>query len=81
VYLVYFRGGRGEDIFMMSVEDAKKFCSHPKTKGVFMGGEYIFMWTSLKNLFDNPDSELRFKPNNHSQDAIIEELGIKIYNE
>ena len=75
VYLV-FKSGRGNDIFLMTVEDAKKFCSSPKTKGQIFGGEFIFMWTSIVHLLTDDDSELKFKPDNGSQKQLLQELNI-----
>jgi len=80
VYLVFFGTGRGNDIFLMTVEDAKKFCSSPKTKGQIFGGEFIFMWTCIVNLLSDEDSELNFKPDNGSQKKLLMELDITPLN-
>lgn len=56
IALVYTatRGGKATaGHYFMCLDDAKKFCSHPKSKGVLHGNEWAFFWTSLKNYLGN----------------------------
>jgi len=80
VYLCNEKTGRGNDVFIMSIDDAKKFCNDDRTKGVYLGNKWIYMFTSLEYLLNDCDSEINFKMDNGSQQKVIEELNIKIYN-
>lgn len=71
--------------YFMRIEDAKKFCSHPKSKGVLHGNEWAFFWTSLKNYLGNfldlTEYGIDFSGfcDNGSGDALLQELGIEPY--
>lgn len=68
--------------YFMRIEDAKKFCSHPKSKGVVHGNEWAFFWTSLKNYMGNfldlTEYGIDFSGfcDNGSRDELLNELGI-----
>ncbi|MBD5406314.1 MAG: hypothetical protein HDR56_01685 [Treponema sp.] len=53
VYTATAHGKASCGHFFMKIEDAKKFCSSPKSKGVLLGNEWAFFWTSLKNYLGN----------------------------
>ncbi len=68
--------------FFMCVDDAKRFCSHPKTKGVIHGNEWAFFFTTLKNYLGNyldlTEGGIDFTNfcDNGSRNDVLRELGI-----
>lgn len=47
------KGGNPQVHFMMSEEDAMKFCQDPRTKGVLRGFRWAYHWTSVFSYLDN----------------------------
>ena len=39
------RGGRVQNLWIMTTRDAMRVCSHPKSKGRRYGGEWFYCWT------------------------------------
>lgn len=71
--------------FFMTIDDAKKFCSSPKSKGVMHGNEWAFFWTSLENYLGNfldlTEHGIDFTAfcDNGSRDDLLQELSIDPY--
>lgn len=81
--------------FMMTLEDAKKWCSSPLSRGSFLGAEWAYFFTSVKNFVNfhcwGMDSEyrtnkiwgridLRRYSDNGKWDEKIMSLGLTKYN-
>lgn len=49
VYMVHRDSLGSFPMFIMSKEDACKFCSHPLSKGVSRGHPWMFMWSLATN--------------------------------
>lgn len=82
VYTATRHGKATAGHYFMSIADAKKFCSSPKSKGIIHGNEWAFFWTSLKNYLGNfldlTEHGIDFSGfcDDGSRDALLEELGI-----
>ena len=69
------------NMFIVTIEDAMKFCSDDRTKGKLYGKEWMYVWTTaVYYLSVNDINELVFREDNGSQNHIIKELGITIFN-
>lgn len=85
VYTATRAGKATSGHYFMRISDAKKFCSHPKSKGVVHGNEWAFFWTSLKNYLGNfldlTEYGIDFSGfcDNGSRDELLDELGIEPY--
>lgn len=57
VYLVTQKGGFAGNLWLLHIEDAKKFCSDDCSKGRGnFGGEWCFMWTALSHFFNDDEA-------------------------
>lgn len=85
VYTATAHGKASCGHYFMRIEDAKKFCSSSKTKGVLHGNEWAFFWTSLKNycgnFLDLTEHGVDFTAfcDNGSRDDLLQELCIEPY--
>lgn len=76
VYMVTQAGGCATWLYVLTREDAIKFCSHPSTKGKGRGGEWLFMWTTAFTDWRDHTKEFRRKDDGRF-DKLFEELGIE----
>lgn len=86
VYLVFNSGKNGGNLYLLTKEDAIKLCSDDCSKGKIYSGEYIYMWTSLKNFINKNKCyddvpEFVFKKDNGSRKQDFERLKIKEFTE
>lgn len=94
LYTATAKGNNSGIHFMMTLEDARKWCSSELSRGVYMGAEWAYFFTSVKNFINfhcwGMDSEyrtnkkwgeidLRHYVDNGKWDKKIEELGLKKY--
>lgn len=69
--------------FMMTVEDAMRWCDSPASQGVLHGTAWAYFWTSLANyvncywMGEEPIIDLRNALDDGSWDKRIEEAGCK----
>lgn len=83
VYLVYRSGGYGGNLFILSVDDARKLCSDKCSRGFSRGGEWQFHWTTIDHFtsqnktYDGRLERFVFIPDSGKQDRDFERLGIK----
>lgn len=69
--------------YFMKIDDAKKFCSDERSKGVLHGTKWAFFWTSLANYvgcyWDLSEHGIDFSHffDNGSRDGLLAELGIE----
>jgi hypothetical protein len=79
IYIATKSGG-GQVLMVMSIEDAKKLCSHKSSKGTILGGQWMYCWTSVENyrkfspVFEFSGSRMR--ADNGSRDGLFEKIGI-----
>lgn len=73
--------------FMMTTEEAQKWCCSDLSKGVMMGTQWDYFWTSVKNfvgcywnLAENAIIDLRKHKDNGRWDAKIASLGLHKYS-
>ena len=93
VYLVtqggeYYHAHFNGNLFVLTIEDAMKFCSDDCSKGTSRGNQWIMMWTSIKkyaehnnHLGDNKHADRKKEPfvfikDTGKQDKDFERLGI-----
>ncbi|WIK62602.1 hypothetical protein [Gleimia europaea] len=68
--------------FATSVDDAQKFCSDDRTRGVLHGTQWAFMWTKASTWIqvlsdaENPVIDLDGMTDDGSRDGLIAELGV-----
>lgn len=63
--------------FMMSLADAKKWCSDSRTKGTMHGGKWAYFFFHIFTVFDNGDNRLIIGKNvtdNGKYEALLDEL-------
>lgn len=83
VYLVTKAGGWQGNLFVMKVEDAKKFCSDDCSHGQARGGYWMFQWTTLRHFvhqndqYDGRREDFEFIWDTGKQDKDFERLGIQ----
>ena len=89
VYLVTRRGGYKGNLFILRIQDAKKLCEDPCSRGMGRGGEWIFMWTTIAHFIRKDDTygdskhvgtelpRFLFLADTGKQDKDFERLGIK----
>ena len=70
--------------FMLTVEDAQKFCSDPRTAGQLYGSEWAYFYTTVREFLYRGKKELIVKKiditkivDNNSFDPLLAELGCK----
>lgn len=69
--------------FILSVEDAKKWCSLKVSSGVISGGRWAYFWTSIANYFngfmkgEEPKLDLSREVDNGTWDERIAKAGCK----
>ena len=66
VYLVTRHGGNQGNLFILTKEDAMKFCEDDCSHGRGRGGEWMFNWTSLEHFRQNTDASAQYK-NTHGK--------------
>ena len=72
------RGGKVH--FLVSRDEAMRFCSDDRTKGVYMGGKWMYCWTSVDNAFVSMNDKIvigRNVTDNGKYDDLLHELRIK----
>lgn len=94
LYTATAKGNNSGIHFMMTLEDARKWCSSELSRGVFHGTEWAYFFTSVKNFVNfhcwGMDSEyrtnkkwgvidLRHYTDNGKWDCKIASLGLKKY--
>lgn len=68
--------------FATNVDDAQKFCSDDRTRGVLHGTQWAFMWTKASTWIqvlsstDAPVMDLDGMTDDGSRDGLIAELGV-----
>ena len=79
IYQVNQEGGFSGNLYLCSLEDAKKICSSPKTKGAARGGSWCLMFTTLENFFNwNGKDTIIIKKDDGRNDELFKELGVKV---
>ena len=83
VYLVTKAGGWKGNLFILSVEDAKKLCSDKCSQGRSRNGSWMFQWTTIRHFvsmndtYDGRLNDFEFIWDTGKQDKDFERLGIK----
>ena len=72
VFLCTFAYGRKGTLYRMSYADAKRFISHPKTKGRYFGDEWMY-------LIDNVDYSEPLMKDDGRFDEILSDLKITLH--
>lgn len=69
--------------YVMTTEDAQKWCSSPVSRGQYMGSEWAYFWTSVKNYLtcvwmgESDELDLTMLTDNGSWDAKLDAVGVK----
>ena len=80
LYTCTAKGNNSDIHFMMTREDAVKWCESDLSKGVMMGTPWAYFWTSVKNFVFCPwggNIDLRKARDNGKWDDKIASLGLK----
>lgn len=83
LYTCTEKGNNSDIHFMMSMEDAIKFCESDISKGQIHGNHWAYFFTSVKNFVSCPwggKVDLRKMSDNGNWDKKIEGLGLKKYS-
>ena len=92
LYTATAKGNNSGVHFMMTMEDARKWCSSELSRGVYMGAEWAYFFTSVKNFAychwgGNHSTnrrvgciDLRHYVDNSKWDEKIKALGLKKYD-
>lgn len=74
------KAGVANITFIMSREDAVKFCSDERTS--CKRASWAFFFDTIDNALDNNNKFIKkmFAKNNGKQDKVIEELGLTVYS-
>jgi hypothetical protein len=60
--------GAGRLLWKCTVRDAKKICSLPGTSGKYLGNEWAYFWTTLKNYVGAGGSLAKYQKKHYQKD-------------
>lgn len=69
--------------YVMTTEDAQKWCSSPVSRGQYMGSEWAYFWTSVKNYLscvwmgESDELDLTKLSDNGSWDDKLASVGVR----